>query len=176
MPCYKPQRFCSLSCSSSRIPEADRFWAKVNKNSGVIGAKPELGECWIWTASKTPKGYGEFWLAEAKRLGAAHRWSWQQQHGSVPDGLELDHLCRVRACVRPEHLDPVTPAINNQRGMNCALRPPNEPREKCANGHEMTPENSMRRTDREREQYYCRKCTAARQLRWKKKRALARAA
>lgn len=68
-----------------------RFWKKVNKTEG----------CWIWTASTTG-GYGQFWTGT--HTVRAHRWSFEQAHGPIPEGLVLDHLCRNRACVRPEHL------------------------------------------------------------------------
>jgi hypothetical protein len=163
------QRFCSLSCSNSRprrrASEADRFWVKVDKAGPVSAHRPDLGPCWVWTATRNPYGYGQFYLSGGP-LVVAHRWAWEQVNGPVPDGLVLDHLCRHPACVHPEHLEAVTEAVNIQRGLAGDLKPPLLQREKCANGHELTPENRFLRKDRPRKQYLCRKCSAERQRRY----------
>jgi hypothetical protein len=70
--------------------------------------------CWIWQRAKHPeKGYG---MVNARSYGTpwAHRWMWIEANGPIPDGLELDHVCRVRACVNPEHMRLVTHAQNMQ--------------------------------------------------------------
>lgn len=81
----------------------DRFWAKVDKS----------GECWLWTAARFTQGYGcvSIW----RKVKKAHRVAWEWENGPVPDGLQLDHLCFNKLCVRPDHLEPVTPAINARR-------------------------------------------------------------
>jgi len=84
------------------VPAEVRFWAKVVQS----------GECWLWTGSTTLGGYGSCHHS-GERL--AHRWAYENMVGPIPDGLHLDHLCRVRACVNPYHLEPVTPAVNNSR-------------------------------------------------------------
>ena len=86
--------------------------------------------CWIWLGATTPNSggrlYGTFYLA-GKTL-YAHRYSYEQQYGSIPDGLEIDHLCRVPLCVNPDHLEAVTHAVNMRRGIQVsALR--------CRRGH-----------------------------------------
>jgi hypothetical protein len=73
-----------------------RFWSHVDKT----------GECWLWTFHKNRAGYGTFWDGERKVL--AHRWSFSQAEGEIPEGLVLDHLCRTPACIRPSHLRAVT--------------------------------------------------------------------
>jgi hypothetical protein len=88
-------------------------------------------DCWIWTAAKDRDGYGVFYPCKVYR--AAHRYSYEYHVAPIPDGLELDHLCRVRACVNPAHLEPVDPLTNKQR---VSLRT------HCKNGHEFTPENT----------------------------------
>lgn len=74
--------------------------------------------CWLWTGATSPQGYGRFnaGLREDARNVLAHRWSYEHHVGPIPDGLDLDHLCRVRHCVNPEHLEPVTRQENVQRG------------------------------------------------------------
>jgi hypothetical protein len=84
-----------------RWPE--RFWEKVDKT----------GDCWVWIGPLN-RGYGMVsYLGETRR---AHRIAYELQHGPIADGLVLDHLCRNRACVRPEHLEAVRQATNAQRG------------------------------------------------------------
>lgn len=70
--------------------------------------------CWIWQLSTVGAGYGRFQVDGKKHL--AHRWHYEQVHGQIPDGLELDHLCRQYRCVNPDHLEPVTHIENVRRG------------------------------------------------------------
>ena len=84
--------------------DAERFWAMVQKTS----------TCWLWTGSLKVEGYGHF-RADGG-MWRAHRWAYENGVGPIPAGLTLDHLCRVRACVRPSHLEPVTQGENNRRG------------------------------------------------------------
>lgn len=83
----------------------ERFWAKVNKTE----------TCWLWTASR--KGsYGGFKI-EGKTV-YAHRFAYERIVGAIPANRELDHLCRVRNCVKPEHLELVTHAENMIRSIS----------------------------------------------------------
>lgn len=75
----------------------------------------EPNGCWRWTAStKGPTGYGQFSLNGRPRL--AHRVAYEMFIGPIPDGLQIDHLCRNRWCVNPAHLEPVTNQENGRRG------------------------------------------------------------
>jgi hypothetical protein len=75
--------------------------------------------CWIWQLRKTSNGYG---LVDVnRRVVLAHRHFYEQARGAIPAGLDLDHLCRTRACVNPEHLEPVTRTENARRGAKTVL-------------------------------------------------------
>lgn len=72
------------------------------------------GGCWLWDGATT-YGYGRFRVDNRSAL--AHRHSYEMHVGPIPDGLVLDHLCRVKACVNPAHLEPVTQQANVRRGI-----------------------------------------------------------
>ncbi|MHA6764687.1 HNH endonuclease signature motif containing protein [Streptacidiphilus sp. PAMC 29251] len=96
-------------------PRERLFWAQVNTSGPTPEGKPELGPCWAWTGCMNTKtGYGVF--GGKGRTQLAHRNAYEYQLGPIPDGLVLDHLCRRRSCVRPEHLEPVTQRENLRRG------------------------------------------------------------
>jgi len=90
----------------------ERFWDKVNREG-------ENG-CWEWTAYILPNGYGWFGLVTGanQRNALAHRVAYEFVVGPVPTGLQLDHLCRNRRCVNPDHLEPVTRRENILRGQS----------------------------------------------------------
>lgn len=114
------------------------------------------GECWIWPGSTTGKsGYGTVSYRDGgkQKILLTHRVAYEALVGPIPDGLELDHLCRVRLCCNPEHLEPVTRLENSHRGSK--YRPSH-----CANGHLFTEENTViRKTGH----IYCRICDNKRQ-------------
>lgn len=86
-------------------PAVDRFLSKVDKTDS----------CWLWNGRTTPSGYGNFRVGG--RQVPAHRWAYENFVGPIPSGLQIDHLCRVRNCVNPAHMEPVTSAENTRRGM-----------------------------------------------------------
>lgn len=90
---------------------AERFWSKV-----ALGGP---NECWRWTASMRGKGYGSFRFN--RRMQGAHRVAYELVHGSIPPGMEIDHLCFNKGCVNPAHLRAVTDKQNNEnhRGRAC---------------------------------------------------------
>lgn len=104
------------------------FWAKVDAS----------GVCWEWTGGRTTKGYGQ--LIREGKTWRAHRWSWIHLVGPVPDGLELDHRCRNRLCVCPDHLEPVPTRVNVLRGNGPTAIQARKTH--CKRGHEFTPENT----------------------------------
>jgi hypothetical protein len=111
--------------------DLERFWVKVDKSGPVPPARPDLGPCWLWTAKINQYGYGDFGLRS--RLVKAHRLSYTILVGSIPDGLTLDHLCRVRNCVNPRHLEAVTQRVNTLRGDGFAAD--HAAKTKCPNDH-----------------------------------------
>lgn len=97
---------------------------------------PESG-CWIWIAAMSD-GYGHFMVNG--KLIKAHRYAYEQKHGPIPEGLQIDHLCRVRCCVNPAHLEAVTQQENMERGKKYSN---NHSRDKthCPQGHPYSGDN-----------------------------------
>lgn len=130
----------------------DRFWRKVEKTDS----------CWLWRGALVG-GYGQF------RVGAkaipSHRWSFEQECGPVPDGLELDHLCRVRACVRPSHLEPVTHKENTLRGTSFSAIEARQTH--CKNGHAFDASNTLPRSGGGRRCLACKRDAGRRY--WRRK-------
>jgi hypothetical protein len=110
-----------------RIPAAERFWAQVEITEG----------CWLWSAYVDPSGYGKFTAVVGVSV-YAHRWSYEFLVGPIPDGLVIDHLCRVRNCVNPDHLEPVTSAENTRRGIH-----PRRFKINCLRGHPLSGDNVL---------------------------------
>jgi hypothetical protein len=102
-----------------------RFWEKVEKTE----------TCWNWTASKNRR-YGAFKVGGRQgRNIAAHRFAYEMLVGEIPEDLVLDHLCRNKKCVNPDHLEPVTQRINVHRHFEMIGRT------HCKNGHEWNDDN-----------------------------------
>lgn len=112
---------------------SEAFWAKVDKTAP--------GGCWVWTGTKWG-GYGKTWTdASPRKRIFSHVRAYQMLVGPVPEGMDLDHLCRNRACCNPAHLEPVTHHENVLRGYG--LGGTNARKTHCAKGHEYTPENTI---------------------------------
>jgi hypothetical protein len=133
-----------------------RFWAKIDQS----------GSCWTWTAHLNAKGYGQFGVSG--RNVKAHRFAYELLVGPIPAGLVIDHLCRNRACCNPDHMEPVTGAVNILRGVGLAAV--NARKTKCLRGHPLSGDNLCVRADGERE---CRECRRAWQRAWNAARAVA---
>src|SRR5690606_12614402 len=122
----------------------DRFWEKVDVN---------LSGCWTWTRAKTEAGYGRCWWQGKDWL--AHRASYTALIGPIPEGLELDHLCRNRACVRPDHLEPVAHAENVRRADYSKKIARQRSQTHCLRDHPLSGENLRVAPDGRR---HCRAC------------------
>lgn len=96
-------------------------------------------DCWLWTGARSTSGYPTFNPAPAKKV-YAHRWLYGQTVGSIPKGLQLDHLCFTPTCVNPDHLEAVTPAENKRR-----MRAGNAAH--CPYGHPYSASNTYIRPD-----------------------------
>jgi len=102
----------------------------LNKVGVWYTPEPMTG-CWLWMRGTTSNGYGAMAFEGRSRL--AHRLSYELLVGPVPDGLQIDHLCRTRLCVNPDHLEPVTQRENILRGTAPVVE--NARRTHCVNGH-----------------------------------------
>jgi hypothetical protein len=130
---------------------AGLFWKKVRQD----------GECWTWTACLNKFGYGWFNSCGEVTTQFAHRIAWIELRGPIPEGLELDHLCRNRACVNPDHLEPVPHGENVRRGdLSEAARKWNGDKAECLRGHPLNDEANAYVDARGRRN--CRACAALR--------------
>lgn len=135
-----------------------RFWAKVDKS-------PHPEGCWIWIGRVSDQGYGDFWYSKQKQHYRAHRLSYELVKGEIPEGLTLDHtchngkgcdmneLCPHRACVNPDHLEPVEHKTNVLRGESPMAY--NARKTHCPQGHEYSEENTYTKGTGQRS---CREC------------------
>jgi hypothetical protein len=129
----------------------------------MIVASPS-GQCWIWTGpTRGPKAHRRGYLKVGGKRHATHRFAYELVNGPVPEGLELDHLCRAPLCFNPSHLEPVTHAENVRRGDSCKASDTH-----CAHGHPFIPENSY--IDRQGTRY----CTECQRIGKRRRRAAAR--
>lgn len=128
-------------------PAFDRFFEKI-----------EVGDCWLWTGAISDGGYGRFSMREEDGsyvLRQAHRVCWEFLVGPIPAGLQLDHVCRNRPCVNPDHLEPVTPRVNMQRAYkNRLIR-----HSHCQRGHLMETSHVMTARGR-----VCGTCASAKRI------------
>lgn len=133
-------RTSSCGCLQLRGPALERLEIRTDRT----------GECWLWTGRLNGYGYAEMKLGG--RYQMAHRVAYQEIVGPIPEGYQLDHLCRVRHCVNPAHLEPVTSRENTVRGE--APSAINAAKTHCKRGHAFDETN----TYRWRSSRICREC------------------
>jgi hypothetical protein len=138
----------------------ERFWAKVEQGTGDA--------CWLWRGYINDGGYGMVWLGieDSRRIQVrAHRLAYELHHREpVSEALTIDHLCRVRACVNPAHLEPVTKGVNVLRGETTAAR--HARAMECPQGHAYDSVNTVWKADGSRG---CRTCMRARCRDWRRR-------
>ena len=149
------------------------FWSKVDKNGPLPIHRPDLGPCWLWIGAAS-NGYGN--LKIAGRTVKAYRVSYEWTFGIIPPGLQPDHLCRVRRCVRPTHFEITTPRVNTLRGDTITGR--NARKTHCAHGHEYTEANTYRLVEAASPypRRSCRICMYAKKTRNRRRKAMSQKA
>ena len=151
--CGKPvdrrSRRCLPCHVTARVVDPEqRFMRHVEKSD----------ECWLWRGAKHGFGYGQFHGSQGKMVDA-HRFAYEMFVGPIPEGLTIDHLCRIRNCVNPAHLEPVTLRENILRGENA-----NKSKTHCKRGHPFDSRNTYWRQG----ERSCRTCRAARSRAYRK--------
>lgn len=145
----------TLDTSFLKVRTAEeRFWQHVQKTE----------TCWIWLATTDRQGYGQF-HPEPGMNRIAHKWLYQRMVGPIPEGMQLDHLCRNTSCVNPAHLEVVTARENTMRGNSRSAI--NARKTECNRGHPFTPKNTRRDRYGQRN---CRKCDYIRLVMYRQKR------
>lgn len=127
--CKTCQRQRYLASRPDPLPRVDKIWALVQKGQNPSG-------CWIWTGCIDPNGYGRY----GRPSSAAHRLIYEMTTAPIPAGLTIDHLCRVRHCVNPSHMEPVSIATNVMRGESLPAK--NARKTHCPQGHPYSEENT----------------------------------
>jgi len=153
---------CAMVIERKRLrSDVQRFWSKVQPMH-------IYKNCWVWQGSKNNKGYGHFHSNGKNRL--AHRYAYELLVGEIPDGLQIDHTCRIRECVNPDHMEVVTSKENTLRGEGPTAK--NAKKTHCNNGHEFTEANTyQQKNGRE-----CRICRTARKARFEERKRCAESA
>ena len=131
----------------------DKYNTKINKTEN----------CWLWTGTLDDKGYGI--TRVNNKNSRAHRIIYELLVGKIPDGLQIDHLCRVRNCVNPNHLEPVTQDENKRR--NVPFRK-EVLKTHCKNGHEFSEKNTKIRMRNGNPWRVCKKCKIIAQVKYMK--------
>lgn len=150
---YKRQRDHG-STDDPRPSVGQRFAALVAKSDG----------CWLWQGGADLRGYGTFWRDGKNH--PAHRVSYELYVGAIPDDMHLDHLCRTPRCVRPDHLEPVTPRENLMRGSTTQAAI-NAAKTHCIHDHPLAGGNLHIDKDGKRR---CNACRRERVRRWRERK------
>lgn len=122
---------CTLTPMPPRRPIALRLMDRSERDANG---------CLIWTGARVPDGRGNYYGriredAPSRRVTPTHRASYEANVGLIPDGLVIDHKCRVTLCMEPTHLEPVTQAVNVERSLPAQ-------KSRCLRGHELNDINT----------------------------------
>jgi hypothetical protein len=158
----KPGRMCrscaakigsAAAAARKRPSPMERLLVRVQKASNG---------CWLWQGPLQVNGYGQIWVKSAGRKIETHRLAYQLFKGEIPFGMNIDHLCRVRHCCNPDHLEVVTSKVNTYRGIGPASV--NAVKTHCAHGHAYTFENTYVEVTRKgRRKRHCVICRSEQQ-------------
>lgn len=132
----------------------NRIFPRSNNLSERLASrysKDEKTGCWVWFGTRNRKGYG--CLSYQRKYYAAHRLSYELEKGKIPQGLQIDHLCKNKSCVNPTHLEAVTLFENIRRSV----------RTHCKRGHDLSESNVYNG------KRHCRQCNKARSTEWRKR-------
>ncbi len=141
------------------IADSENIWKYI-----TIPKDPKA--CWIWIGRLSPEGYDKFSFINHEYL--AHRFVYEYLVGQIPKELQIDHLCRNKACVNPHHLEPVTSKININRGKGN----PNKYKIKCKNGHPFNKNNIYYQIENGYVKRKCVQCRKDAKTRFRKKEKL----
>lgn len=137
--------------TSPHPPPQVRFWSRIDERDDG---------CWRWTGSAPNPGYGRFYVDGRKVY--AHRFAYEFLIGPIPDGTEIDHLCRNRRCVNPAHLEAVSHAVNIRRSTSPLAAKARQTH--CVNGHPFDDANTYIAPNGVRK---CRACGRERRRRYR---------
>lgn len=136
-----------------RTPLAERLWRRVRKGGP--------NDCWLWLGPDNGNGYGTISLgSRAAGRDYVHRVAWELEHGPIPTGLEIDHLCQTRGCVNVAHMELVTHRENNRRSTSPAALAARKTH--CPAGHPYDEANTYRPPGAPNNRM-CRACMAIRE-------------
>jgi hypothetical protein len=159
--CYRHARGSARLANQPEAPASDpvsRFWQRVERTD----------TCWLW---KGEAGRGRYWSIAGASIGRVpvHRFSYEIHKGPIPEGMQVDHLCRTPNCVNPAHLEAVPQRVNCLRGVGPTAQ--NARRTHCVNGHPFDNANTYRRLGTSARA--CKECTRLAGKRWRAKKAKA---
>lgn len=120
---YTNRRLGYVKDQPRRFISGHNSWGRKKPNRYRVEDRGYATPCWVWNLAVMPNGYGQHARPGGRGTTYAHRVYYEQARGPIPPGLDLDHLCRVRACVNPDHLEPVTRAENLRRGLRGGPKP-----------------------------------------------------
>ncbi len=159
------KRHGNVNVNLKKLSLGVKFWRHVFIDSSVENS------CWVWVGCIC-RGYGHFVTSQQPTvIVKAHRFSYESLVGKIPDGLTIDHLCRNKACVNPNHLEPVTMRINVLRGTSIVAN--NAAKKQCDHGHSFDKKNTYVYKSGPRKG--ARKCRTCERIRMQKTRSSRRA-
>ena len=158
---------CACGCGQEVAPGKTWRRGHNNRNPSPRYIVDDATGCWNWQWAKDSDGYG-IWRDENGKKGRAHRICWESEHGPIPDGMVIDHLCRNTSCVNPSHMEVVTTRENTLRGNNGPAQ--NARKTHCKRGHPLDETNTYVDPSGYRQ---CRKCRYMRLVGYRKARRAA---